>query len=430
MGKRLWWSAVAIGLAVALVAACGGDDSGSSSEASTTSAATGASGAALPKGDPIKVGAVLELSGSGAGLGASAKAALEGAVRNLNKSGGVEIGGKSHDFELTVSDAKTDPSAALSAANELMIDKKVKIIFGPILSALAPSVAQAVTPKGVIIISDAAALSPLIAGDAVKTTGKLIFRSLYPDQPLLEASATAMQTVYPNVKRVSFVLADDATGRNLPVKEGDELKSRGLEVVATEFVPNTGTDFQTVLTRVRDTHPDLMWLCCTAGTLTGIIRQSVELGIGAKFIYWNLSLSIPLKDATGSPVPVDTAVVYQPSVLERLPSGEIITAKAGVKQFADDVIANGGTIDSNSALGFNYFYDTVGLVAAAMEKAGTSDDTDAIAKALEEVEVDGASGRTGFGPDHQWEPDPDVCLVPGGGGQPKCQTIPKANWVK
>jgi branched-chain amino acid transport system substrate-binding protein len=75
---------------------------------------------------PIKIGAVLSLTGSYAGLGAPEKNTLEMEVARLNAAGGID----GRQVEIVVVDDATDAAKAQAAATRLIDQDKVVAIIG------------------------------------------------------------------------------------------------------------------------------------------------------------------------------------------------------------------------------------------------------------------------------------------------------------
>jgi branched-chain amino acid transport system substrate-binding protein len=106
------------------------------------SAALTALAAALPKaafadGGPVKLGALVPLSGSGGPYGPPMAKVAKGVIDQVNAAGG--IGGRK--IELTVEDDETNPEAAVRAAHKLIDVDKVVCIMGTWASAVTTAVA-------------------------------------------------------------------------------------------------------------------------------------------------------------------------------------------------------------------------------------------------------------------------------------------------
>jgi len=77
--------------------------------------------------EPIKVGAILSVTGPASFLGAPEARTLEMLVAETNKKGGV-LG---HKIELIIKDSGANPEKAFSFAKQLIEEEKVFAIIGP-----------------------------------------------------------------------------------------------------------------------------------------------------------------------------------------------------------------------------------------------------------------------------------------------------------
>ena len=84
--------------------------------AATTGCAKGTSGAGAGGGseEPIKIGAVLSLTGTYAALGESEKNAIELEVERINDAGGID----GRPIEVLIEDDATDEAKAVAAASK------------------------------------------------------------------------------------------------------------------------------------------------------------------------------------------------------------------------------------------------------------------------------------------------------------------------
>ncbi|MBS3957011.1 MAG: ABC transporter substrate-binding protein, partial [Clostridiales bacterium] len=108
---------VSMAAAVALLAGCGqraGDRAGEDA----------ANGAAA--GEPVKIGAVLSLSGSLSGLGIPARQAIEVEVERINGEGGVN----GRLVEVVFEDDASDEAKAVAATTRLIEQEDVLAVIG------------------------------------------------------------------------------------------------------------------------------------------------------------------------------------------------------------------------------------------------------------------------------------------------------------
>ena len=87
--------------------------------------------AQTPSGEPIKIGAVLSLTGPGAGLGQAERSGVQLAEKTINENGGV----KGRPLKILIEDDGSKADIAKSKAEDLIFNEKVKAIVGPSLTA-------------------------------------------------------------------------------------------------------------------------------------------------------------------------------------------------------------------------------------------------------------------------------------------------------
>jgi len=103
--------------------------------------------------DQVKIGTIVELTGSIPAVGASSKNAAEMAVKEINSQGGLTINGKKTPVKLIIEDngAQADQSAA--AAQKLITQDNVVAIVGPNASLGAIPAAEIAEDNKTVLIT-------------------------------------------------------------------------------------------------------------------------------------------------------------------------------------------------------------------------------------------------------------------------------------
>ncbi len=83
----------------------------------------------------LKIGAIAPLSGPGAPWGKALVQGVELAIDDIHAKGGLVVGGDKYKIELLAYDDKYSGKEAVDAANRLIFNDKINIIFGSIGSA-------------------------------------------------------------------------------------------------------------------------------------------------------------------------------------------------------------------------------------------------------------------------------------------------------
>jgi branched-chain amino acid transport system substrate-binding protein len=185
----------------------------------------------------------------------------------------------------------------------------------------------------------------------------------------------------------SIAVIDDRTayGQGVADEFVKAIQSRKLKVVDRQFTNPKATDFTSILTSIKARKPDLIFLGGMDATAGGIIRQMKALGIQAKFMGGDGVCSEALPQLAGG----------------ALRDGEVFCAEAGgvdkdhEKAVADFVIRFKAKYHSDIQTYAPYAYDAVMVLAAAMQKAGSSDPAKYL-PALQQTKYQGLTGLIQF----------------------------------
>ena len=248
-------------LAAALAAAMAIMTAGCGGSTTTTESATPAAG------DTIKIGAIISLTGTYAGLGQPEKNALEMEVARINEAGGVN--GKS--IEVIYEDDATDEAKAVAAASKLIEQDKVVAIIG------ATGTGQTMAVRG--DVQRAAIPQVSMAGGTVITN---------PVDPLVFATPWSNTIVVPftldylkaqGITKIGLITDSGGFGKDGAAVMAAEAPKAGVTIVANETFNPGDTDMTAQLTKIKnsDAQAVVMW---TAGSEAAIIAKNAkDLGI-------------------------------------------------------------------------------------------------------------------------------------------------------
>jgi branched-chain amino acid transport system substrate-binding protein len=144
-------------LAVALtglLAACGNDEE--EGTATATPARTGTPAGTVAAGGPLKIGMLLDYTGSLAEFGPNIETGAQLAAKQINDAGGVL--GK--PIQLIKGDSGTNPQVAVEAATRLINVEGVQAIMGSLSSGVTIAVAEGVAVPNKIVMISPASTSP------------------------------------------------------------------------------------------------------------------------------------------------------------------------------------------------------------------------------------------------------------------------------
>jgi branched-chain amino acid transport system substrate-binding protein len=378
--------------------------------------------------ETIRLGGIAPLSAPGAVAGGIQMSwAFKAATADINNDCGVEIDGVNYRVEVIVVDSEGLPDRAQAVTERLIFDNKVHGLVGVYHSAVGLAtypIAQAnkiptvysepwndnVTANGIIEYDGRA---PRFETDGID----YIFR-IAPASFMV--SSVAIDWLL-NQGVEDVVIVAENTDYGIPAAATDqELLEAGGVNVEVLYIEMGTDDFIPILSRIqaRPNPPDAIKSQITGETSLNFTQQMAELGIA------------PNEDT----ICITNQFAFQSEQYWRsVPDGNWCAfQRVGIiptlfndttQRLADDFRKFFKEDIASYALAS---YDSVIIMADAMERAGTFTDADAIVAAIEATDLDGAQGRYYFeyGSNnpvpldegvpafmwHQW-PDPIVTMM-------------------
>ena len=205
-----------------------------------------------PAGAPIKVGAVLSLTGPGAGLGGPERNGILLAEKRINERGGI----RGRPLQIIIEDDGSKPDIAKSKAEALIHGENVVALLGPSLTASTGAVAT---------VTNAMQMPQLCMtglGPAIESTYKSVFHMLPPQ--VLNARAM-LEYIAKGLKAKKLgVLHDSGYGQLVLTNIQNLNKEYGIEIVAAEKFEVGATDVSTQAAKVRAAEPDVVGVIATS----------------------------------------------------------------------------------------------------------------------------------------------------------------------
>jgi branched-chain amino acid transport system substrate-binding protein len=331
----------------------------------------------------VKLAVLAPLSGPVPTFGVSTKEGALMAIDEWNAKGGV-LGMK---ITPIVEDSQCTPDPAVNAANKVINQDKVHYIMGEVCSKASIPVSEIANKAGVVQVSSTST-NPSVTVDANGKVKAFIFRACFIDP--FQGSVAAKFAMGKNFK-TAFVMVDQSNDyvKGLAAAFTDSYTKLGGKVVGTENYTGKDTDFSSILAKIADAKPDLIYLPDYYNVVNLAAKQAKEKGITAPFMGgdgWD-SADLDLKAADGgfytnhySPDSTDPAVVN--------------FVKAYGAKYKDDK-NNAKVPDALAALG----YDATNLIIQGIQAAG-ADDATKVKDALEKITFNGVTGKVTFDANH------------------------------
>ena len=371
-------SSLALATALCLGAAACSSDSKTSTSGSSAASSSG-SAAAVTFDGKIKIGFVADQTGTFSQFGVASYQATTLALKTINDAGGMSVGGKHYELELTTCETRGEEAGAQSCAVQIVEDEGAKFVFGGI-SKLSPVVMRVTEPNNAIYFTAASSASAYLGETKlmVTTLGTTTWRA--------ESTLLAIKEFFPNAKNIGMVAEQDATLDQLQPVFEKVARNLGMTLVV-QAVPTGTTDYTSALTNLKAQNPDIIiGIDNNPEQNAAIIRANNELAAApALFGY---SGSCPQAVSAGSTVPF----VGQTFVGADLDYPNTDVSKEFAARFKE------WSKDAQPKLLYSslWNYDFYFVLAKAMEKAGSIDDTAKIYDALFEVSYEGVVGHIQF----------------------------------
>ncbi len=304
----------------------------------------------------ITIGLIAPLTGPVAAYGDQVKKGAETAVEVINKAGGV----KGEKLVLKLADDAGEPKQGVSAANQLVGDG-VKYVVGPVTTGVAIPVSDVLSENGVLMVTPTATGPDLTARKLEN-----VFRTCGRDDQQAEVMADYALKHFKG-KKIAILNDKGAYGKGLADAFKAALNKGGIKEVYYDSLTAGDKDFSALVTKLKAAGADIVYFGGyhpEGGLLT---RQMHDAGMKTLVLggdglsnteYWAIggkssegTLFTNAIDATKNP--------YAKDAIEALK--------------AKNIPAEAFTMNA---------YAAVQVIAAGIEKAGSADDSSAVAKAL------------------------------------------------
>jgi branched-chain amino acid transport system substrate-binding protein len=325
--------------------------------------------------EPLIIGAVFNATGWMATYDQMPRGAALIALKDINDKGGV-LGRKLKLIEL---DGKTDPATVGNAARQL-IEQGAEVIIAPCDFDIGAPASQAAQEEGMVGVSTCAT-SPLYGSEALGD--KQFTVGMWNN---IMAAAMAEYGYKELGWKTAYIVVDTSIDYTLSLGDyfAEHFEALGGTVVGRDTYTAGDEDFSAQVQRIQGLaeEPDVLYVTGIMPDLGIILRQVRAAGITTPMAggdtYDDTELFGLLGEELGNELYMATHSWLGPEV-----GGEMT-------RFIDLYTTEYGAPPSSAFIVMGW--DTVKILADAIEKAGTTDGA-AVAKAMEDTEYDLLSGR-------------------------------------
>ena len=223
--------------------------------------------AGCARGETIyRIGAVHPLTGDGADYGIPVERVIQRAVQDINQQWAAD--NRNRHLELIMADGKCEQAAARAAAERLVEDSGVKIIYGGSCSDEVLGMAPYTEANQVLL------LSPLGESSEISMAGDYVFRNIPSNSDHVRVMAPLL--LAQGFRRFALLTNDTAFAQDLRRWHKELLTEGGGEIVADEVVPSGQEDNSAAAGRIAAANPDLVIVLPQTIPDIGFLLQSLR----------------------------------------------------------------------------------------------------------------------------------------------------------
>jgi len=311
---------------------------------------------AASKAEPIKIGAILAVTGPASFLGAPEARTAEMLVEQINAEGGV-LGRK---IELIVKDSGASPEKAVSFAKQLIEEERVVAIIGPSTSGETMQIKPICEEAGMVLVSCAA------AEVIVNPVAKFVFKTPQKDSQAVTWIYKTMNEM--GIKKIAVLSGNTGFGNAGKGQLESMAAEFGIEIAANEVYDKGATDLTDVLTKVKGAGADAVvnWSIVPAQSI--VPKNMKQLGMEMPLFQSHGFGNIKYVEAAGKAADGIVFPAGRLLIVDVLPDDH--PQKAVLAKYKSDYEAKYG--DAVSTFG-GHAYDALMLVVSAVKQAGSTD---------------------------------------------------------
>jgi branched-chain amino acid transport system substrate-binding protein len=315
--------------------------------------AGGGEGEAAAK-EPIKVGAILAVTGGASWLGAPEAKTLEMLLEETNAAGGID----GHPVELIIKDSQASAEKAISFAKQLIEEEQVLAIIGPSTSGESMAIKDICQEGQTILLSCAAAetiVNP-VASYVFKTPQKDSYAAIWIFKTMQEMG----------ISKIGVVAGNTGFGNGGKAQLEKYAPEYGIEIAIAEVYDSGATDLTGVLTKLkaRGVEAVVNWSIVPAQSI--VAKNMRQLGMEAPLFQSHGFGNIKYVEAAGEAA---EGIIF--------PCGRLLVADVLPENHPQKKLLVGYKSEYEASYGEDvstfggHAYDAFILLKAAIEKSGS-----------------------------------------------------------
>lgn len=324
------------------------------------------------QGEPIKVGQFFDLTGGGASAAEAAKLGVDIAIVEINKAGGIA----GRKLTVVLADTQTDATVGVGEIKRLVLQEKVDVVFGPVISQVLLAAAPVMNERKVPAFG--ATGSELITPKVAPYFFTVLVNADAQAQKVVKEASEVLKA-----KSGAIISDDGAQAKSFVESMKREMAANGMKLTGEQSYQYRTIDMTPQLLALRRSNPDTLFLFSSSGEDVGNTLKSLME------INWDVPVT---GNYTVSTFAEAALKIAGPAAFKRVTGVNYkafnhCSNQAPPKAFLD-FVATAKAFDpakaSRMSLPFvSLFYDAVRLYKAAVEGSGGKTDGASVAAWIE-----------------------------------------------
>lgn len=234
--------------------------------------------------EPIRIGVLHSLSGTMSISETTVRDSTLMAIEEINAAGGV-LG---RQLEPIVEDGASDWPTFAEKATKLLLEDGVAVIFGGWTSASRKAMLPVVEANNGLLFYP-------VQYEGLEMSPNIVYTGATTNQQIVPA----VEYLLSEGKTRFFLLGSDYVfPRTSNTIIRAQLAAAGAEVVGEEYVPLGGTEFSSILLRIQEAQPDVIFNTLNGDSNVAFFNQYSDAGYTAETLP-TMSVSIAEEEVTG-----------------------------------------------------------------------------------------------------------------------------------
>ncbi len=323
--------------------------------------------------DPVRIGVIMPLSGAAAFDGQTHVDAAKAMASVINARGGI-LGGRK--LEIITYDDKASAEESVSAARRAIHNDKVDALATSMISTVALATKEITADKMLHVV--VSAQHPKITEEG----HKWLFRINETNQMRADKFSDFICNKS-GIKRLSIIANNDDSGRLELGIYPPLFEKCGITITGTDLFERNANDFVSLATKVRSQRPDAVYVISSQTSQTAAIwTQLRQMGYRGRIVAGG-NLNPRLVELAGPAADNVIGVVMYVNTLDNPRS------RAFVEAYESEYKRTASHIEGMAAV-------AIDVIATGMDRAGSTNNYDAIAAAIRSNPIDTIRGPVSF----------------------------------